>query len=64
MRPDIAPDKYSLCFPAITRGDYMHNLDKTQVEKSSYRYATYSACIIFSFLFFFFFDLCWRTAKL
>lgn len=28
----------------------MHNLDKTQAEKSSYHYATYSACIIFSFL--------------
>lgn len=29
MRPDAGPDKYSLFFPVITEGDYMHTQDKT-----------------------------------
>lgn len=57
MRPDAGPDKYSLFFPVITKGDCMHIQDKTRAEKSSYLYATYSASF-FLFFFFFFPDLC------
>lgn len=49
MRLDVGPDKYSLCFSVITRGDYMHTQDKTRAEKSSYLYATYSAAFFFFF---------------
>lgn len=47
MRPDVGPDKYSLCLSVITRGDYMHTQGKTLVEKSSFLYATYSAFFFF-----------------